>query len=365
MGREQTATAIGPVRAGSPRAAVILLVHADYAQRYLERCYASLQRQTAARDQFGVFIVANGVSPESLAFIARVAPAARCLTQPTNRGWSGGNNAAITRALEEGYAYLVLLNVDTMVEPDWLAQLLEAAATRPEVHILQSTLLLDGTGRINSLGNRIQYLGYGYCNGYGQLDRGPARAAPIDYASGAAMLVKREVFERIGMLREEYVLYYDDMEFCWRARLAGFHIGLAERSRCHHAYVFTARLPWLYYLQRNRLWTLLSLTRLRTLLLLAPCLVLSELIVWGYFLAQGWGSTVWRLARDFGRPSTWRLIRRWRGQIRAVRVRRDADIVTGFAGPIVFAEIDLPFLRHVANPLLCLYWAIIRRLICW
>jgi GT2 family glycosyltransferase len=348
-----------------PTAAVVVLTHNDYASRYLADCIAGLRAQTYPAERFAVFLVANGIDDEQAALIGRIAPEVRVLRNPTNLGWGGGNNAAIRVALGEGRRYVALLNIDTVVDRDWLARLIEHADTHPDLHILQSKILLDGTGRINSLGNRIQFLGYGYCNGYGDADTPSPPAFPMDYASGAAMLVRREVFERIGLFREDYLIYYDDTEFCWRARLAGFNVGLAPESVCRHKYEFSARVPMLYQLQRNRLLTLLSLPKIGSLLLIAPCLLVSEVLLAGYFIARGWGGTVWRLVTEFARWRTWASIAERRRQMRALRVRPDAEIVRHFAAHVVFAEVDSPAMRHLLNPLLGAYWAIVKRFIVW
>ena len=179
------------------------------------------------------------------------------------------------------------------------------------------------------------------------------------------MLVPRDVFETIGLFRHDYFIYGDDLEFSWRARLAGFNVGLAARSICHHEYEFKTRLNQLYYFQRNRLLTLLTLPRLGTLLLTAPCLLVSELVMTGYFTAGGWGRTMWDVARYFLRPKTWASIRVRRRQMQRLRRRRDAEIVKGFAGRIVFAEVSHPLFRWVVNPLLALYWALARAFIVW
>lgn len=345
--------------------AVVLLTHKDYATRYLAECIAGLDRQTYPVADFNVFIVTNGVTEDERRLVGRLAPKARILHQAQNLGWGGGCNAAIRAALAEGCRCVVLLNIDTLVEPDWLLRLVEAAEADAGLHILQSKILLNGTGRINSVGNRIQFLGYGYCNGYGWLDAPDLPAFPIDAVSGAAMLIKREVFERIGFFRDDYLIYYDDTEFCWRARLAGFDVGVAPRSICHHKYEFASRLPMLYQLQRNRLLTFLTLPRLRSLLLIAPCLLVGELLVGGYFIAQGRGGVVLALLRYFARGRTWRQIAAWRREVRALRRRRDDEIVAHFAADIVFAEVDGPAVRYLINPALRLYWALIRPLIRW
>lgn len=349
-----------------PRVAIALINYRDYGRTYLADCYASLLAQTYPAERFAVFIVNNGTTPETSALLGRMAPRARLLQNSENLGWGGGNNTAITVALAEGFECVVMLNMDTVVAPDWLERLVAAAVAAPDAHIFQSVLLLHGTSKLNSLGNRIHYLGYGYCNGYGrERAAAPAQPMPVDYASGASMLVRREVFERIGLFRDDYFMYYDDMEFCWRARLAGFNVALAPRSICEHKYNFQTKLELLFYLERNRLMTILTLERWPTLLLTAPCLIVAAGVVGGYFLAKGWGRTLWRLAGWLGAPSTWRAILAHRRDVARLRVRRDAEIVRGFAGRIVFAEIDHPVLRWVVNPLLELYWAIIRRFILW
>lgn len=358
--------AAGSSQSGAPRARVaVILVNCDgYAEQYLEDCYASLQAQTYPSDAFSIFLVNNGASldPE---LVARMAPGVRVLENARNLGWGGGNNTAIKVGLREGIEHFVFLNMDTVVEPDWLGRLLDAAEAHPALHILQSTLLLHGTDRINSLGNRIQYLGFGYCNAYGEPDAPAALGDTVDFASGAAMLVRRVVFETVGLFREDYFMYYDDMEFCWRARLAGFNVGLAEASRCHHKYNFRVRLHLLFYLERNRWLTLLTLPRRRSLALLAPCLLVSQLVVALVFVAHGRGQIVWQVIRYFAASRTWATIHRRRMEVSAYRVRSDAEIVARFAATIKFAEIDHPILRYLMNPALRAYWAVARRLIVW
>lgn len=348
-----------------PRVAVIVLGWSDYPQRYLADCYASLRAQTYAPERFTVFIVNNGWDDAGQRAVDRLAGGARILHAGGNLGWSGGTNLALRIALAEGFEYLVMLNIDTRVDPAWLERLVEAAESRPDVHVLQSTILLEGTTRINSAGNTTHFLGFGYCRGYGR-ELGAGRAdAPPDFASGASLLVKRRVFDAVGLFREEYMMYYDDMEFSWRARLAGFNIGVADASLCYHKYQFQRNPAWLYYRQRNRWLTLLTLEKRRTLLVIAPVLLLGECVLTGYFLARGWGEVQLRLARHFLHPDTWRSIRTRRRQVARMRTRRDAEIVRAFAGRIVFPEIAHPLLRYLINPVLAGYWSLVRRLIVW
>lgn len=347
------------------RVAVILVNHNEYAHQYLKACWDSFSRQTYSSNRTQLFIVTNGSSEKTIAYMRRVCPPARIIETPGNWGWAKSNNVAIKVALEEGFDYLVMLNMDTELEPDWLRALVRAADQRTETHILQSKLLLGDTQKINSLGNRTHFLGYGYCNAFGEEESQVSQRMVVDYASGAAMLVKRKVFETVGLFREEYFLYYDDMEFCWRARLAGFNIGLVKESVCRHKYEFTKRLTYRFYYQRNRLLTLLTLERIGTLILIAPCLIISEVVVMVYFLIRGWWKTVWQLLVYFLRPATWRWILARRREIRDIRVRKDAEIVQQFAATIIFMEFNGRTMRYLINPLLWVYWTLVRRLIIW
>lgn len=167
------------------RVAVIIVNASDYAHRDLAECYASLCAQRYPASRFTVFLINHGITEESRRLAARLAPSVRVLSSERNLGWGGGNNQAILVALAEECDYLVMLNMDCMVEPDWLGRLVEAAEQRPGVHILQSKNLLYGTDRVHSRGNRIHYLGYGYCQDYGErhvpgMDRGAIDVASLD-----------------------------------------------------------------------------------------------------------------------------------------------------------------------------------------
>jgi len=302
------------------RVAVILVNYGDYALRFLQSCYESLLAQTFPKGQWSLFIVDNASTPESRAFLEQVAKEARILPVKGNLGWAGGNNSAIRIALREGYDYFVMLNMDVVLDGEWLKHFAEDAERRGDVEIFQSKIYLHGTDRINSFGNRIQFLGYGYCNGYGR--KGPVPSTPIDFASGASMLVKREVFERCGLFCEEYFLYGEDLEFCWRARLAGYRVGLAERSICYHKYDFRNILNALYYVERNRLLSLFTLEKWGTLLLTLPALLLFEMGAFLTFTLRGKGGVFVQILHYFLQKRTWRFLRDRRRQIKRLRLSR-------------------------------------------
>lgn len=349
-----------------PRAAIILVNYSGYAKNHLKTCYQGLLSQDFPKEQTTLFISDNGSTQESRADIQEIAPSIRIVSNPENRGWTGGINAAIRVALQEGYDYFVILNMDTQFEADWLSQLVKKAQTRKDLHILQPVILLSGTRKVNSVGNRIHFLGYGNCNGYAREFSDQLHAQySMDYASGAAMLVKREVFGRIGLFREEYFIYYDDQEFCWRAQLAGLHVGLAEKSICYHDYHFQKILNSIYLAERNRLVTLLTLEKIGTFLLILPPLILVQAGSILYFILKGRGPVMLQLIQYFLKWNSWKTILAYRRENNRLRVKKDSQIVKKFSGSITFAEIHSRIFRFLINPLLWAYWAVVRRFILW
>lgn len=344
--------------------AIILVNYDNYAERFLDECHKSLERQSYPKDRVTLYIVNNAVPANQRAALGRIrASNVRILESPGNLGWGGGNNLGIGEALKEDADAVVFLNIDTVMDEHWLEELVRAAEDG-SAHLLQSKILLHGTSTLNSLGNHIHFLGYGYCHGYGQPESAVAFEPP-HFASGAALLVKKEVFATIGLFREDYFLYYDDLEFSWRARLAGFKVGVAVKSVCFHKYEFSDKLKRLYFLERNRLVTLFTLARKRTLLLLFPALLITQLVSGIYFACKGHGKAIGKLLKFFANGESWKKIAEERRKISALRRLPDRDIVKCFKGAIVFAAIREPLLETIANPLLRAYWAVVRLVIFW
>lgn len=343
------------------KVAIVLINYRDYAKRFLKECYRSLEAQTDK--DFDVFIADNETSKETQEFIKKTTPNAKIIPNKGNLGWAGGNNSAIKGNLDK-YDYFILLNMDVVLDKDWLKELIEYIE-KSDIAIAQSKIVIHEKNQINSLGNRIQYLGYGYCNAYGKgahctIEK---EGCQIDYASGASMIVKSEVFKKIGLFREEFFMYHDDLEFCWRARLAGFNIGVAEKSVCHHKYSFGSTMNLIYFMERNRILTLFGLERIWSLILILPMLIPFEIAMLFYLALQG--KFIPKLRAMFYplTPTGIKLISSIRKEVKGYRVTSDKKIVKNFAGKVEFSEIQNPILEKIANPILNLYWKIVRTII--
>lgn len=164
-----------------------------------------------------------------------------------NRGFTGGNNAVIQPALEgrDPPEYVYLLNNDTLVLPGAIRTLLEYMDLHPDVGVGGSRLEYpDGTTQLaartiqTALGEFESYLRFGpvtrILSPWAVVP--PERNQPHEagWVPGAAMMIRRPVFEQIGLLDEDLYTYFDDVDFCLRARRAGWPTWYVPQSRIVH-----------------------------------------------------------------------------------------------------------------------------------
>jgi GT2 family glycosyltransferase len=185
-----------------------------------------------------VIIVDNGSQDGTLSAINSLnLPNLRCIRNDTNLGFAEGVNVGIKAALEKSYANMILLNNDTIVQPGWFEALLSASATFP---IVGSTLLDKQGLRIDTIGEQFSSWGLFFSVGRGFPAASFARPDSVFAVCGGAMLIKREVFESIGLFDKDFFAYFEDIDFCYRARHAGFEIAVSPTALVHHAQGATA-----------------------------------------------------------------------------------------------------------------------------
>lgn len=346
-------------------AAVILVNYRDYAQRFLPDCLASLRAQSGPVP-FRIYIVDNASTAESEAYLRTAAPEAVIIPNPTNDGFAKGNNDGLRRALADGAEYCILFNMDTVIASDAVARLVCRAEADPAIGLVQARLMLwEEQDRINSLGNRTHFLGFGFCAHYRERYDSAARPPDeIDYPSGAAVLLTRKLIETIGLFDEIFWMYNEDQDLGWRAKLAGFRVVLAADAVVWHKYVFQRLASKYYWMDRNRILAILKNYRRGTLLLIAPAFWAMEWGVLYFAWRQGWLREKLKVWGYFWVPAHWRALWRERRRVQRLRKRTDREITRDFAGSIWYAEIDSPALRRV-NPLFAAYWRGVRAVMRW
>lgn len=187
-----------------------------------------------------IVVVDNGSRPEAVeALAARLGPALHLLRNDRNLGFAAGMNVGLRHALAQGAGSILVLNNDTVVAPTMVQVLLEAEAQLGGPGILGPAIYhFADPERLWRLGDsRHRWL---------PMPR-PAKLPPdlspfpVDYVTGCAMLVRREVFERVGPFDERYFMYFEDADLCRRARDAGFRVWCVPRARMWHKVSLTAR----------------------------------------------------------------------------------------------------------------------------
>lgn len=251
----------------------------------LDACFRSIYKNTY-RD-FQIIYVDNNSRDGSLSFVRKKYPQVIAL-QNRNTGYAGGNNLGIKKTLELKSDFALVLNPDTLLDKNCLTRLVNNAKKN---EIVQPLILLYKNGRktnlVNTTGNHLNYLGISYCDDYlKRADQVSDRE--ITSASGAAMLVPAGLFKKIGCFDERFFMYHEDLDFCWRARIAGFNVRLQTNALVYHKYAFSRNKSKFFFIERNRWLFILKNYQLKTIFAIIPMLALNEFLMFGYALLSGW-----------------------------------------------------------------------------
>lgn len=188
-----------------------------------------------------VVVVDNASSDGSAAMVRERFPWVILIESPDNLGFAAGNNLALTAAQGE---YVLLLNPDTVVTEGSIARLWQVLAAQPAAGIAGAQLLnADGTlqtsiGVFPSLGSELPLLNRRLSPMRGALQvstpEGDLAVQSVDWVSGACLMIKREVVDAIGPLDEDFWLYTEETDWCYRARAAGWDVLLVPQAQVYH-----------------------------------------------------------------------------------------------------------------------------------
>jgi GT2 family glycosyltransferase len=295
---------------------------------YLDACLASLRRLPTSIE---IVVADNGSTDDSLAHLHAHHPDVRVLALQHNWGFAEGYNRALALV---NTPWVVLLNNDAMLEPNWLNYLLATAVEHPRAFALGGKLLFSGVrGRvIQSVGSRFTSAGTAFELGWGQPDVGQYDV-PVPTASipAAAMLVRRDIFFELGGFDSTYFAYLEDVDVCWRAWLSGYEVWYDPRAVAFHRFGGSwggrASPTRIYYMQRNRLANIVKLLEPMSL----PAALALSIAYDSYRLLEYSARRDWPALRAlvtgafaFGRALPQLL--RERERIQSARQLRDSDL---------------------------------------
>lgn len=228
----------GPIVASTGGPLVSVIIVAYNSRAWLADCLASLEEQNyPARE---IILVDNHSSDDTVAWMIAHHPEIRLIQHTQAVSLAAAINSGVEAAQGE---YFLLLNPDVTLQPDALSNLVQRAQSEPTVACVAAKLKLTWTpGFLNGIGNLVGAFGFGADIGLGHLDLGQfGHYTQLPSACFAAALVSRRACEEIGPLDPAFPLYYEDSEWCYRARLLGYSVLAAPQAVVLHA--FGSRTP--------------------------------------------------------------------------------------------------------------------------
>ena len=212
---------------------------AELLRRYLPTVIAGTDAAIA-----DVIVADNGSTDNSLQVLQEEFPGVKVLRFEENHGFAQGYNLAIGQTM---YPYTVLLNSDVRTPEGWLNPLLDYMEAHPQVGAVMPKLLHDGSeggqtmfDYAGAAGGYIDCHGYPYCRGrifecveddHGQYDDGPKS---VFWATGACLMVRSQLYQAVGGLDKDFFAHMEEIDLCWRIRLAGNDLMMVPSSHVFH-----------------------------------------------------------------------------------------------------------------------------------
>ena len=234
--------------------------------KYLLDCLKSIYA-TPPTFSLETILIDNASTDNSPAVAKKKFPQIQLIRLSQNYGFSRAVNAGIKKAKGD---YVLLLNNDIRLTPTAINALVKTLESNPRAGIVGGKMV-DSQGRFCSPGfNLNPYLGFTIYNQSGQNTE-----REVDWLSGAAMMIKKSVFSRVGLFDEKFFFYFEDTDFCLRVKKAGFKIIYQPRAKILHLGGLSSR-----QVDKNLLYTWWYRGKFRCLLKNGNCLqIITSLLI--------------------------------------------------------------------------------------
>lgn len=337
----------------APQLSVVMLAYGE--EEWL------LPAVTSVLDSVGVdleiVLVDNGCTSDAVARAAGL-PGVRLLTPGRNLGFTGGVNLGVR---ESAARLVALVNSDAEVEPDCLRVLVERALV-PSVGIAGALVLLaDAPSLVNSAGNPLHVLGLSWAGRMNEPAADIPGRAEVVSASGACLVLRRDVWDALGGFPDAYFAYLEDLDLGWRCWQRGLRVEVLAAARARHHYEFGRAPLKMYLVERNRLLLVLTTYEARTLAALALPLLAFEVAILAVAVAQGWG-------RQKVRGWVWVLshlgwVRQRRRLVQRARTVPDRALLRLMTTSFDASQMPLPASARPLERILERYWSAVSRLL--
>ena len=205
----------------SPKVSIIIVNYNG--KELLQKCLDSLLKVNY--DNFEIILVDNNSTDGSVEFITKNYPSLIIIKLDSNKGFAEPNNVAAK--ISKG-KYLLFLNNDTVVTPNFISEMVKVMETDKKIAICQS-LLLKPDGSVDSSGDFIDHLGVVY-NSKTKIDE----IREVSSARGASMLVRSDIFEKLDGFDQKFFITFEDVDLCWRSWILGYRVLIIPTSIVYH-----------------------------------------------------------------------------------------------------------------------------------
>jgi len=217
---------------------------------------------------FDIIVVDNGSKDSSGDKIKKEHPEVILIKSETNQGFAGGNNLGIQYAIQHSYKYVMLLNNDTFVEPDFIDVLINYMDENPDVGIIQPKIFFHNNRNLlwngGSFFNKLITLPY--TRGYFRKDKPEYNhIEEVDWVTGCGFLTRTDILKKTGILEEKFFIYFEDVDLSFRIKNAGYRLIYYPKSVIYHIAGMSNKSktkqkegyvnPVVHHLtQRNKIW---------------------------------------------------------------------------------------------------------------
>ena len=331
----------------NPLVSIIILNY--NAGKLLLNCIDSVFKSTY--QNFEVIVVDNLSTDNSHVRCKEKFEKIQLIENKENLGYCEGNNIGIRNANGE---FIIILNPDTIVEPNWLNHLMSAynkfgeGLYQPKFFSLKEKLVIQSTG------NMLHIFGFGFARDKGKIDNEKIKSIEkINYASGTCLFTSKIVLDKIGLLDPFLFLYHDDLDLGWRAAHVGINSFYVPKSIIYHAESYS--IKWsskkFYWLERNRKYCLLTHYSKETYAKMRLSLFLVDLCVWLFYLSKGFLGAKIKAELDIYRNRKAIQIRY--NQLEKIKTVSDKELIKKFPDEIfVPKNVSEPIFNQLFNSIL-------------
>ena len=331
----------------NPFVSIIILNY--NAGNLLLNCVDSVFKSTYPN--FEVLVVDNISTDNSHVVCKKKFEKIHLIENKENLGYCEGNNVGIRNANGE---FVVILNPDTIVEPNWLNHLMSAYNEFGEGLYQPKFFSLNEKHVLQSTGNMLHIFGFGFAKDKGKIDDEKMESVEkINYASGTCLFTSKIVLDKIGLLDPFLFLYHDDLDLGWRAAHIGINSFYVPKSIIYHAESYS--IKWsskkFYWLERNRKYCLLTHYSKETYAKMRLSLFLVDLCVWLFYLSKGFLGAKIKAELDIFRNR--KDIKIKYNQLEKIKIISDKELIKKFPDEIfVPKNVSEPIFNQLFNNIL-------------